>query len=181
MAAIAITKGPGSYTGLRIGTATAKGLCFTLQKPLIAVNTLEAMTHEVSSFFISQSYYFCPMIDARRMEVYCGVYNEQLQTILPIEAKVIDENSFADVLVNQKVVFFGDGSDKCKVKLSHQSNAFFIRGIRPSAQQVGELAWLSFQKTIFEDIETFEPFYLKEFISSKEVLNNANQGLKKTK
>ncbi len=169
LSAIAISKGPGSYTGLRIGTATAKGLCYALQKPLIAVNTLETMAYEVCRFFVSQGYYFCPMIDARRMEVYCAIYNDKLEAIEPTQAKVIDENSFLEILVNHKVLFFGDGAAKCQEKLSHQPNALFIKDVFPSASFVGELAWKQFQEKHAEDIENFEPFYLKEFLSTKDI------------
>lgn len=169
LAAIAISKGPGSYTGLRIGTATAKGLCYALQKHLIAVNTLEAMTCEVRRFLGFQGYYFCPMIDARRMEVYCAIYNDNLDVVEPTQAKIIDENSFHEIVVNHKVVFFGDGAAKCKDKLSNKPHVLFVDNVFPLAQYVGELAWNQFQNNLFEDLETFEPFYLKEFVSTKDI------------
>ncbi|MDJ1492007.1 tRNA (adenosine(37)-N6)-threonylcarbamoyltransferase complex dimerization subunit type 1 TsaB [Cytophagaceae bacterium DM2B3-1] len=164
--AVAVAKGPGSYTGLRIGVATAKGLCYALQIPLLAVNTLEVMTEDVKRFFPINDYLFCPMIDARRMEVFCAVYNMAGEVISPVEAKIIDENSFDDLLVNKKIIFFGDGAIKCKDKITH-SNASFINTIIPSAIYVGEIAWKYFQANQMEDVETFEPFYLKEFVGTK--------------
>ncbi|MDJ1502605.1 tRNA (adenosine(37)-N6)-threonylcarbamoyltransferase complex dimerization subunit type 1 TsaB [Xanthocytophaga agilis] len=164
--AIAVAKGPGSYTGLRIGIATAKGLCYALQVPLLAVNTLEVMTEDVKRFFSMSEYLFCPMIDARRMEVFCAIYNRMGEVIAPVEAKIIDENSFIDLLVNKKILFFGDGAIKCKDKITHP-NAIFIDTIIPSAVYVGEIAWKFFQTNQVEDVETFEPFYLKEFVSTK--------------
>ncbi len=173
LAAVAISRGPGSYTGLRIGTATAKGLCYVLQKPLIAVHTLAAMVADVRRFFVSQGYYFCPMIDARRMEVYCAVYTDKLEEISPVEAKVVDENSFSDLLVTNRVVFFGNGAAKCQKLLAHQPNALFVDQIFPSAYYVGELAWQYWQSATFENVETFEPFYLKEFVGAKQPSNQA--------
>jgi tRNA threonylcarbamoyladenosine biosynthesis protein TsaB len=167
--AIAIAKGPGSYTGLRIGTATAKGLSYALQKPLIAISTLEAMTCEVRRFYPSAGYYFCPMIDARRMEVYCAIYNESLETVVPVQAKIIDENSFDEIEVNHEIIFFGDGAAKCREKLAHHPKSVFIDNVSPSAHYVGLLAWEAFQKNQFENVETFEPFYLKEFVSTKDI------------
>ncbi len=165
LAAIAVAKGPGSYTGLRIGTSTAKGLCYALDKPLLAVSTLEAMTLGVKSYYIDEAVCFCPMIDARRMEVFCGVYDSQLTSILPVKAEIIDENSFAELLVKNKVIFFGDGASKCRPILSRYSNARFLDDIEPSSRFIGILAWKRFQENQWEDPETFEPFYLKEFIS----------------
>lgn len=160
--AIAVAKGPGSYTGLRIGVSTAKGLCFALNKPLIAVNTLEAMAHQLKDF-VAESHLLCPMIDARRMEVYCSVFQAKTLALKqPTEALVLNENSFQDFLETQPVVFFGDGSAKCKPLLVHHSNAIFLEApIYPSAKSVGYIASKS---NTYEDIPTFEPFYLKDFM-----------------
>lgn len=162
--AIAVAKGPGSYTGLRVGTATAKGLCYALNKPLIAVGTLEAMALGVKKFFLDRESYVCPMIDARRMEVFCAVYDKHLNVILPVEALIVDQNSFKDILVGRSVVFMGDGAAKCKTELATHTNAVFLENVNPSAQFVGELAWQYFQNSMFENAQTFEPFYLKEFM-----------------
>ena len=179
--AVAVSKGPGSYTGLRIGVSTAKGLCFTLEKPLIAVNTLEAMAVQLSEFRIQDSekifthslihsftHLLCSMLDARRMEVYCAVFDaETLEEFLPTEAKIIDENSFSDLLLQHKIIFFGDGAEKCKSFLGENKNAIFLENlIYPSAKTVGILATKAFEKQDFEDLETFEPFYLKDFMTT---------------
>ncbi|MCU0354396.1 MAG: tRNA (adenosine(37)-N6)-threonylcarbamoyltransferase complex dimerization subunit type 1 TsaB [Cytophagales bacterium] len=164
--AIAVAKGPGSYTGLRIGTATAKGLCFALQKPLVAIGTLEAMAAGVRRFYVGRSHLFCPMIDARRMEVYCALFDDELNLASPVEAKVLDENSFSDFLVDNHVVFFGDGAAKFRPKLLPSPRVSFIDGVWPSALQVGERAYPLFTKAVFEDVETFEPYYLKEFVGT---------------
>lgn len=158
--AVAVSKGPGSFTGLRIGVSTAKGLCYALNKPLIAINSLESMA--VSC--ISPGVLVCPMIDAKRMEVYCAVYNEKLNEINKTSAKIIDESSFSDLLEKRKVLFFGDGAEKCKPQIrSH--NAVFINDINPSAKFMIPIAEKYFAEKKFEDVAYFEPFYLKDFVS----------------
>lgn len=166
--AIALSKGPGSYTGLRIGTSTAKGLCYALDKPLIAINTLEAMAHSIQQVLLDD-YWLCPMIDARRMEVYCAIYDRELNNQLPTQAKIIDETSFQDFLLHQKIAFFGNGSNKCKSVFKHQNQAYFIDGIHPSAISVGKLADKYFENQAFEDLVYFEPYYLKDFISTSQI------------
>jgi tRNA threonylcarbamoyladenosine biosynthesis protein TsaB len=165
--AVAVSGGPGSYTGLRIGVATAKGICYALSLPLIAVNSLELMAYQVrNSAFNIQHSLLCPMIDARRMEVYTMLLNERLEVISQIEAKVIDESSFAEILNYRKIFFFGNGSEKCKSVIAH-SNGVFIDGIFPSAEWMGGLAQDAFGKKRFEDTADFEPSYLKDFIAKK--------------
>lgn len=164
--AVAISKGPGSYTGLRIGVATAKGLCYALDKPLIAVNTLEAMCLNVNKIN-PERYDLCPMLDARRMEVYCCLMDASLSYLLPTQAKVIEENSFHPELARNKIFFFGNGSEKCIPLLGLQGNAIFIKDIYPSALHVGALAGKAFEKGIFEDTAYFEPYYLKEFLATQ--------------
>ena len=165
LSAVAVTSGPGSYTGLRIGTSTAKGLCFSLNIPLISVGTLDLLAYQITHRN-SQHAYLCPMIDARRMEVYCQVFNASLETIQPTEAKVIDESSFQEVLEKNQVIFFGDGSAKCKEKITH-SNARFVEGVYPAATHLGSIVFQKFAKGQFEDLLNFEPHYLKEFMIKK--------------
>lgn len=157
--AIAFSSGPGSYTGLRIGLSTAKGLCYALEIPLISVSTLEAMAQLMIDKHPMKI--MCPMIDARRMEVYCALFGS-IQN--PITAKVIDQDSFAEELEKYPLLFFGDGADKCQQVLTH-SNAYFELGIYPSARGMLELAFQKFSKKDFEDLAYYEPFYLKEFVA----------------
>ncbi|GAA4416894.1 tRNA (adenosine(37)-N6)-threonylcarbamoyltransferase complex dimerization subunit type 1 TsaB [Nibrella viscosa] len=165
--AVAVAKGPGSYTGLRIGVSTAKGLCFALDKPLLAINTLAAMAEQIRPLF-SSDYRLCPMLDARRMEVYCAIFDTNGQELLPTSAKIVEEQSFSEWLMEQPVVFFGDGATKCRPLLSGHGNAIFPNmEIRPSARTVGQLAMQAFAAGRFEDVAHFEPFYLKDFMVTK--------------
>ncbi|MFD1142648.1 tRNA (adenosine(37)-N6)-threonylcarbamoyltransferase complex dimerization subunit type 1 TsaB [Larkinella insperata] len=165
--AVAVAKGPGSYTGLRIGVSTAKGLCFALDKPLLAIDTLKAMVWQINGFYPG-SYALCPMLDARRMEVYCAVYDPEGRVIQPTSAQIIDEYAFADRLAQQPVVFFGNGAAKCRTVLSHQPNAVFpAQIVHPSAKTVGQLAALAYEQAQFEDVANFEPYYLKDFVGTK--------------
>jgi len=165
--AVAVAKGPGSYTGLRIGISTAKGLCFALDKPLLAINTLEAMAGQIRAFY-GPDHLLCPMIDARRMEVYCAIYDQQGREKSPTQALVIDGDSFADWLTQQPVVFFGNGAAKCKAVLGTHPNAIFPdQPVHPSAGTVGQLADEAYQRGQFEDVALFEPFYLKDFMGTK--------------
>ncbi|GAA4448426.1 hypothetical protein GCM10023189_06240 [Nibrella saemangeumensis] len=167
LGAIAVAKGPGSYTGLRIGVSTAKGLCFALEKPLLAVNTLAAMAEQIRAVFPA-NYLLCPMLDARRMEVYCAIADTTGRELLPTTAKIVDEHSFDEWLAEHPVVFFGDGAAKCRALLSQHANAIFPDlDIRPSARTVGQLAAQAFADNQFEDVATFEPFYLKDFMVTK--------------
>ncbi|UFH53846.1 tRNA (adenosine(37)-N6)-threonylcarbamoyltransferase complex dimerization subunit type 1 TsaB [Spirosoma sp. KNUC1025] len=165
--AIAVAKGPGSYTGLRIGVSTAKGLCFALDKPLLAVNTLTAMMEQIRAYFPA-NYILCPMIDARRMEVYCALYTTEGQELLPTSAQIIDSHSFQEWLTQGPVVFFGDGAEKCRVLLAEQPNALFPTvNVVPSARTVGQLAYSAYKAGQFENLVTFEPFYLKDFMTTQ--------------
>jgi tRNA threonylcarbamoyladenosine biosynthesis protein TsaB len=163
--AVAISKGPGSYTGLRIGISLAKGICYGLDKPLIAINTLEAMAWQVHHLFTKVI--LCPMIDARRMEVYHLLKDPNFQTIQETTNLVVDENSFADLLKDQSICFFGNGATKCKEVLNQHSNAIFADDIQASASSIGVLANMKFIDQEFEDLAYFEPFYLKEFVAGK--------------
>ncbi|SKC16692.1 tRNA (adenosine(37)-N6)-threonylcarbamoyltransferase complex dimerization subunit type 1 TsaB [Dyadobacter psychrophilus] len=162
--AIAVAKGPGSYTGLRVGVSSAKGLCYALDKPMIAINTLEAMALQLNAFY--PEHLLCPMIDARRMEVYAAVFDATNNFVQSTQAVILDDNSFQELLADNKVVFFGDGAAKCQKLLSDHPNAIFLKkDIRPSAVTIGELAAKAFQNDHFEDVATFEPYYLKDFMS----------------
>lgn len=163
--AVAITKGPGSYTGLRIGTSTAKGLCYALDIPLIAIGSLDLLAFQGSGFNLSNAL-LCPMIDARRMEVYCLVANHKLEIIQPVTAKIIDQHSFSELLNGNKMLFFGNGSEKCREVLYH-SNAAFMNNIFPLATALGTMAEKKFNAGEFEDLINFKPFYLKEFVAKK--------------
>jgi tRNA threonylcarbamoyladenosine biosynthesis protein TsaB len=164
--AVAVSAGPGSYTGLRIGVATAKGVCYALDLPLIAVGSLETMAAQVSEELRVTSEELCPMIDARRMEVYTSLFDSKLNVIEPVEARIIDASSYSAVLDKKKILFFGNGSDKCRGVISH-ANAAFVDGIFPSAEWLGRLAIARFREGRFEDVAEFEPFYLKDFIAKK--------------
>ena len=164
--AVAIASGPGSYTGLRIGTSTAKGLCYALNIPLISISTLEAMTYGVAQT-ITEDILLCPMLDARRMEVYSLLADKELAILQPTEALIIDENSFSKELENNKIVFFGNGAAKCEPMIGGKPNAIFINSQSISAVHIGALAWKKYQTQSFEDLAYFEPEYLKEFKAIK--------------
>jgi len=161
--AVALSMGPGSYTGLRIGTSTAKGLCYALDIPLISISTLKAMAFAMSKN--EKSAIFCPMIDARRMEVFSALYDVDNKQIRGVQADVVDENTYAEFLRNE-ILFFGDGSLKCQEIINHK-NAKFIEGIHPSAKNLGILAKAKFENKDFEDVAYFEPYYLKDFVAGK--------------
>lgn len=171
--AVAVSCGPGSYTGLRIGVSTAKGLCFALDKPLIAVDTLTAMASGIISsngVEIAGNTLLCPMIDARRMEVYTALFDHRGEMIRPVSADIIDEQSFAEYLRECKVIFFGDGAEKCRAVLGGHENAIFFPGFVNSAAFMTGIAIEKFARSEFEDVAYFEPYYLKEFIAGKKVL-----------
>ena len=164
--AVAVSKGPGSYTGLRIGVSTAKGYCFAIDKPLISVGTLEGMaTGMITNEGNPKDFLFCPMIDARRMEVYAAFFDSELSEIKKTEAVVVDENSFGKLRSSHKIIFAGDGAAKCKAVLSHQPNAFFKEDFHPSAAFMATLSDEKFNQKSFEDMAYFEPFYLKDFVA----------------
>lgn len=165
LSAISISKGPGSYTGLRIGTATAKGLCYALNIPLIAIETLESMAINAAKQIVDKEALYCPMIDARRMEVYTSLYDFTENVIEQTKALIIDSNRFSDYLSNKKIYFFGNGAEKCKTTITNE-NAVFLDNINPSAKNLVDLAYTKFKNRDFEDVAYFEPYYLKDFIAT---------------
>ncbi|MEO6631243.1 MAG: tRNA (adenosine(37)-N6)-threonylcarbamoyltransferase complex dimerization subunit type 1 TsaB [Mucilaginibacter sp.] len=171
--AIAVSCGPGSYTGLRIGISTAKGLCFALDKPLIAIETLAAMAEGVAGMDECNNQadlLLCPMIDARRMEVYTAVFNTYGERIKPTSAEIVDENSFADILQNNRVLFFGDGAEKCFNVLKANPNALYLPDFLNSATHLTKKAAEKFNNGEFEDVAYFEPYYLKDFIAGRKAM-----------
>jgi len=157
--AIAVSKGPGSYTGLRIGVSAAKGLSFALNKPLISIDTLTSLSYAVS---INKGV-IVPMLDARRMEVYAAIFDKEHQKIREIKAEIIDNTSFAEELERGEVYFLGDGAQKCKETITHK-NAVFVDDKFPSSIEMAELSYQKYNNNNFEDVAYFEPFYLKDFI-----------------
>lgn len=161
--AIAVSKGPGSYTGLRIGVSTAKGLCFALDKPLIAIDTLKMMAAGFVDLNPNYKGLICPMIDARRMEVFTSLFNAGLEEVESTQAKIIDEKSYKDWLVRSEITFIGDGSSKCKGVIT-DSNVGFDDLNYNSASNMSFLSHEALTRGQFEDVAYFEPFYLKDFV-----------------
>ena len=161
--AVAVSAGPGSYTGLRIGISEAKGLCYGLNIPLIAVPSLKIIAHTAILSGIDADYY-CPMIDARRMEVYAAIYDRHLHEIRETNADVVDEVVYASYLEHGKMAFFGNGAAKCKTILS-SPNAIFLDDIYPLASGMVLLSEKAYLNRELEDVAYFEPFYLKEFVA----------------
>ncbi len=172
--AVAVSMGPGSYTGLRIGVSTAKGLCYALDIPLIAVNTLHAMASGFINkcFSVNINTLFCPMIDARRMEVYAAVYDHEIKETKPTSAIIVDENSFSEILDKHIVYFFGDGAAKCDEILGAHLNARVIDDYLNSASDMVSVAHQKFENKEFEDVAYFEPYYLKDYVAGKKKAGN---------
>jgi tRNA threonylcarbamoyladenosine biosynthesis protein TsaB len=167
---IAVSMGPGSYTGLRIGVAAAKGFCFSMGIPLIAINSLQAMTAwfietQKIDAFKKEEILFCPMIDARRMEVYTALFNPELSFIEPAKAVVLDSNSFDEIFLQKKILFFGTGSDKFRDLIPDQNRAFFFRNFSTSSAGMPGLANTAYEAREFRNLTMFEPFYLKDFLT----------------
>ncbi len=163
--AVSVSQGPGSYTGLRIGVSVAKGLCYAAGLPLIAVNTMKAMALMAKENLNDPNLLLCPMIDARRMEVYSELFEYNLTEKRGVIAEVINSDSYHELLANQQVAFFGNGAAKCS-ELLLKSNARFIENIYPSAKYMAKLAYEAFTRQEFVDVAYFEPFYLKDFVAT---------------
>jgi tRNA threonylcarbamoyladenosine biosynthesis protein TsaB len=161
--AVAVSKGPGSYTGLRIGVSAAKGICFAVEKPLISIETLKSLAYSIS---VDEGV-IVPMLDARRMEVYSAVYDTNYEELREIKAEIIDENSFDSELSSGKVYFLGDGAAKCKEVIIN-GNAVFVEDEFPSSKEMAMLSYVKYKKNDIEDVAYFEPFYLKDFIAIPE-------------
>ena len=170
--AVAVSMGPGSYTGLRIGVSTAKGICYAVSKPLIAVETLEAMAYggklvissEVEKSSLNGNIMLVPAIDARRMEVYAAIFDENVNKIKDTEAVIIDENSFADLKKDHHLYLFGDGADKCAELFANDDKITVIKEFYCSAKYMNTIAQQKFNNKDFVDVAYFEPFYLKDFV-----------------
>jgi len=160
--AIAVSKGPGSYTGLRIGVSAAKGLCYSLDIPLISVLTLQSLAHQINP----KRGFIVPMLDARRMEVYSAIYNFKHELIRDTEAQILDDHSFQDILNNDEVCFIGSGVEKTKELIQHK-NAKFIEDKLPSANEMSKLSYDKYKIDDIENVAYFEPFYLKDFVALK--------------
>ena len=160
LSAIAVSQGPGSYTGLRIGISAAKGLCFALDIPLISIDTLQVLANCVSV----EKGFVIPMIDARRMEVYSAIFDSKQHKIRETEAEIINENSFSEI--SETIYFVGDSNDKCKTVLTKTNFVFLDNIIYPTAQQMSALSFEKFYNNQFEDVAYFEPFYLKDFLAT---------------
>lgn len=160
--AISVSTGPGSYTGLRIGYATAKGLAYALNIPLITVSTLQALT-ALAIQHTSTDAFYCPMLDARRMEVYCALYNQALEEIVPVNALILSEESIMAFKKDKPIYFFGDGMPKAKELLNTLPSVSYIENIVARAKALIPLAYQKFIQQDFDDIAYAEPMYLKEF------------------
>ena len=167
--AVAVSMGPGSYTGLRIGVSTAKGICYAVSKPLIAMETLEAMACGGSAVISSErserrNLLLIPAIDARRMEVYAAIFDENVNKIKDTEAVIIDGNSFADLKKDHHIYLFGDGADKCAEIFANDDKITVIKDFYCSAKYMNTIAQQKFNNSEFVDVAYFEPFYLKDFV-----------------
>ncbi len=164
--AVAVSKGPGSYTGLRIGVSAAKGIAYGANVPLISVSTLQNMAYGAKQFLnVDEDIFFAPMIDARRMEVYTQLFDKNLNVVNEIKAEIIDETFLKDFSKNKKIFFFGDGAEKCK-NIIESENIIFADKLFPSADYMISFSEKAFKEQKFEDVAYFEPFYLKNFIAT---------------
>lgn len=162
--AVSVSSGPGSYTGLRIGVSEAKGLSYGLGVPLIAIPTHTLMAHQMRDR-VEDGALLCPMIDARRMEVYAAFFDAQMNVVRPVSADIVDDGSYLHLLEKHKIYFFGNGAEKCRQVITHP-NAVFVAGVHPLASAMTKLAEKAFRERQFADTAYFEPFYLKEFVAT---------------
>lgn len=172
--AVAVSSGPGSYTGLRIGVSAAKGLCYGLGIPLISIDTLHLLCED-ERIRAAAAHRLCPMIDARRNEVYTALFNNEGELLDPFRALILDEHSFDSIADDFRIAFFGDGSGKFEDQFPHP-NAVFISGVTPDAANMGALAEQKFKSQKFEDVAYFDPFYGKEFVAGKPKKSELNSG-----
>ena len=170
LSAIAVSAGPGSYTGLRIGVSTAKGLCYALDIPLIAVSTLYSLASGFRRKFPDSESLICPMLDARRMEVYTALFSKNLDRLKPDAPLIVEELESVPEILEQPIVFFGDGAEKCEVVLAHP-NASFNKSIQISAEDMVQSAYDLYQTLTFVDLAYFEPEYLKPYQGKPPVMN----------
>lgn len=161
LSAIAVSQGPGSYTGLRIGVSAAKGLCYALQIPLISVDTLLVLANKVSQ----NDGFIVPMIDARRMEVYSAIFNSNKEKIREVQAEILTEESFSNL--SETIYFIGDSNEKAKTILTKSNFVFLDDSVFPSANEMSAISHAKFQESNFEDVAYFEPYYLKDFMFAK--------------
>ena len=159
--AIGVTSGPGSYTGIRIGLATAKGLCYGLKIPLITYNSLEVIAFSTAAFIKDSNALYCPMIDARRMEVYAALYDYDMQEVMQPTAMILSENSFSNLPACSKIYFSGSGSDKFKNIAGNKNFSFLSQGI--SSESLTEFAYVKYERSDFENIPYAQPLYIKDF------------------
>lgn len=163
VAAVAVSDGPGSYTGLRIGSAAAKGLCYALDIPLLAVSTLQSLAHQVATVTAHpEQYLYCPLLDARRMEVYAALYRSDSAEVLSPTPLILDETTLAEHLAHHSLLFFGSGAAKFQPLVAANEHASFLTSIEPSAVSVGALGVAAYHRQEFRSVAYYEPFYLKE-------------------
>ncbi|MEM6802918.1 MAG: tRNA (adenosine(37)-N6)-threonylcarbamoyltransferase complex dimerization subunit type 1 TsaB [Bacteroidota bacterium] len=167
LAAVGVSKGPGSYTGLRVGVSTAKGLCMALDKPLLSLGSLETLAEKVKGLALELDAYICPMLDARRMEVYHEVFDGLGNSRTAIEAKIIEIGTFEELLSDQRVIFVGDGVKKCREILAKSPHAILLDEALSSAKDMGKALYKKYVEKDFEELVSFEPFYLKSFVATK--------------
>lgn len=173
LSAVCVAKGPGSYTGLRVGVSVAKGLCMALEIPLLSVSSLESLAHSVQDVALQMDAWIVPMIDARRMEVFMQVFDPNVHPQGEADAVIVTDPEFRALLPQQKTIFLGDGAEKCRAILEQENNAVVLGNRLSSASSLGKPAHAKFIAGQYEDLLTFEPFYLKEFVatlSKKKVL-----------
>ena len=168
LAAVAVGKGPGSYTGLRIGVSTAKGFCYATDLPLIGVDTLAGMAAGFIANYslIAENVQLCPMVDARRMEVYAAVYDNWLRSITPPAATIIDAQSFEFLEADNRIILFGSGADKLEALFADNEQVEVVSQFKNSARHLSHLAYRAFRDSQFADVAYFEPYYLKDFVAT---------------